>query len=30
MSWDTTSGDLDGIAEEVAQWISAGYPAGEK
>lgn len=29
VSWDTSSGDLDGIAQEVAQWISAGYPAGD-
>lgn len=29
-SWDTSSGDLDGIAQEIAQWISAGYPAGDK
>ncbi|MDH6532997.1 shikimate kinase [Aurantimicrobium minutum] len=30
VSWDTSSGDLDGIAEEVSRWINAGYPAGEK
>lgn len=30
VSWDTSSGDLDGIAEEVTQWISSDYPTREK